>query len=160
MADLPDLKQENDFVKNTLLDWIQNLVSKYNIDGLRIDTIPEVPKWFWKLFADRAGVYQVGEVFDGRMDYVSDYQNYIDALLNYPLFFSLKNAFQYNGSMRQFESTLANINKSFKDSSVLGVFVNNHDNSRFLHNNYNIPKFKNALAFSLMTGISIVFLSN
>jgi alpha-amylase len=151
LADLPDLKQENDFVKNTLLDWISNLIKKYNIDGIRIDTIPEVPKWFWKLFSERAGVYQVGEVFDGRIDYVADYQNYVDAVLNYPLFFALKNAFQYNGSMRQFESTLQNVNKSFKDPSVLGVFVDNHDNSRFLHNNGSYNKFKNALVFSLMT---------
>lgn len=145
------MKQENEYVKNTLLSWIQNLIKKYSIDGIRIDTIPEVPKWFWKLFAESAGVYQVGEVFDGRIDYVSDYQNYLDALLNYPLYFSLKNAFQYNGSMRQFESTLQAVSRSFKDPSVLGVFVNNHDNARFLNNNYNIPKFKNAIAFGLLT---------
>jgi len=138
-------------VKSTLLNWIQNLIQKYKIDGIRIDTIPEVPKWFWKLFAESAGVYQVGEVFDGRIDYVSDYQNYLDAVLNYPLYFALKNAFQYNGSMKQFESTLQAINKSFKDPGVLGVFVNNHDNARFLNNNYNIPKFRNAIAFSLLT---------
>jgi alpha-amylase len=118
---------------------------------LRIDTIPEVPKCFWKQFADKAGVYQVGEVFDGRIDYVSDYQNYIDALLNYPLYFAFKNAFQYNGSMKQFESTLQAVSKSFKDTSVLGVFVDNHDNARFLNNNYNIPKFKNAIVFGFLT---------
>ncbi len=53
--------------------------------------------------------------------------------------------------MKQFETTLQAINKSFKDPSALGVFVDNHDNARFLNNNFNIPKFKNAIAFGLLT---------
>jgi len=39
MAGLADLDQENEFVRSTLLDWIMNLVKKYRIDGLRIDTV-------------------------------------------------------------------------------------------------------------------------
>ena len=56
-------------------------------------------------------------------DFKPEVMGRIDAVLNYPLFFALKNAFQYNGSMRQFESTIQNVDKSFKDSSILGVFV-------------------------------------
>jgi alpha-amylase len=47
-------------VRTTLLSWIKNLVTKYKIDGLRIDTVPEVPKTFWKQFSTAAGVYTVG----------------------------------------------------------------------------------------------------
>jgi alpha-amylase len=50
LAGLADLKQESPYVETTLLNWISNLVKKYNIDGLRIDTVPEVPKWFWSKF--------------------------------------------------------------------------------------------------------------
>ena len=39
LYDLPDLKQEDEYVKHTLLDWIHNLVIKYKIDGIRIDTV-------------------------------------------------------------------------------------------------------------------------
>jgi alpha-amylase len=139
-----------------LLNWISSLISTYNIDGIRIDTIPEVPKWFWKQFSASAGVYQVGEVFDGRLDYVSDYQNCcLDAVLNYPLFFTFKNVFMNGSSLNEMESTLQNINKYFHDPSVLGVFVNNHDNSRFLHNTSSVKKFRNAIAFSLLTSKSI-----
>lgn len=129
------------------------MTSKYKIDGIRIDTVPEVPKWFWKEFADAAGVYQVGEVFDGRIGYVSDYQNYLDAVLNYPLYFAMKDVFAYNKSAKILESAITQVNASFKDPSVLGVFVNNHDNSRFLHLNQNEKRFINALVFSLMTSI-------
>jgi alpha-amylase len=128
------------------------MIKKYNIDGIRIDTVPEVPKWFWKQFADAAGVYQVGEVFDGRLDYVSDYQKCcLDGVLNYPLFFAMRDAFTYNRSMNTLESAINNINKFFSDPSALGVFVNNHDNWRFLNKNSNTSRFKNAIAFSLLT---------
>lgn len=40
LAGLADLKQEDDYVRTTLLSWIKDLVNKYHIDGLRIDTIP------------------------------------------------------------------------------------------------------------------------
>lgn len=155
MSDLPDLKQENEYVRITLLNWIKDLVKKYEIDGIRIDTVPEVPKWFWKQFADSSGVYQVGEAFDGRLEYVSDYQKCcLDGMLNYPLFFTLRDAFS-GRSMNNIESTLQNINNSFTDPSVLGVFIDNHDNSRFLHNNMNKKQFANAVAFSLLTSNKI-----
>jgi alpha-amylase len=60
LAKLADLKQENDYVRTTLLSWIKNLITKYHIDGIRIDTVPEVPKWFWAQFAQSSGVYTVG----------------------------------------------------------------------------------------------------
>ncbi len=46
-------------------------MKKYNIDGLRIDTVPEVPAWFWYNFSAAAGVYSVGEVFNGEMWFVA-----------------------------------------------------------------------------------------
>ncbi len=60
-------------MNKTLVEWIYNLVKKYNIDGLRIDTVPEVPPWFWYNFSSAAGVYSVGEVFNGEMWFVARY---------------------------------------------------------------------------------------
>jgi alpha-amylase len=40
---------------------------------IRIDTIPEVNKSFWSKFSAAAGVFTIGEVFDGRINYVSGY---------------------------------------------------------------------------------------
>ena len=34
----------------------------YAIDGLRLDTVTYVPRWFLEKFQQRAGVYIVGEV--------------------------------------------------------------------------------------------------
>lgn len=40
---------------------------------------------FWPGYNDAAGVYAVGEVFDGDPSYTCPYQNYLDGLLNYPM---------------------------------------------------------------------------
>lgn len=97
LAGLADLKQENDYVRTTLLTWIKTLVGKYDLDGLRVDTVPEVPKWFWKQFTDSAGVYTVGEVFNGDMGYVGGYVGSVSSILNYPFFFWVRDTI-YNTS--------------------------------------------------------------
>ena len=67
---MPDLNHENKYVEKTLFEWVHNLVKKYNIDGFRLDTIMEVPKWFWDKFRESAGVFHIGEAFHGNIDYV------------------------------------------------------------------------------------------
>jgi len=44
---LPDLNQTVPYVRQTLLDWVSYLVTTYDFDGIRIDTVPEVSKDFW-----------------------------------------------------------------------------------------------------------------
>lgn len=73
LAGLSDLDQSNFDVRTYLKDWIKNIVIKYNFDGIRIDTIPEVPKDFWSEYTAAAGVFQMGEVFNGDVGYVADY---------------------------------------------------------------------------------------
>ena len=93
LSGLPDLKQENEWVTQQLLNWIHDLISKYNIDGIRIDTIMEVPKWFWDSFRNSARVFQIGEVFHGDINYVADYQNHLDSVFNYPLYYTIESSF-------------------------------------------------------------------
>jgi alpha-amylase len=50
LANLPDLNHQNAGVRATLLDWAAELVANYSVDGLRIDTVPEV-----KNSAERGG---------------------------------------------------------------------------------------------------------
>ena len=73
LARLPDLDQGNSYVRQYLKDWIHNLVQKYGFDGIRIDTIPEVPKDFWREYGQASGVFQMGECFNGFDGYVGDY---------------------------------------------------------------------------------------
>jgi alpha-amylase len=42
----------------------------YSIDGLRIDTVKHIERGFWPGFTSAAGIYNIGEMFDGDPEYV------------------------------------------------------------------------------------------
>lgn len=91
-------------MRGQLKTWIKNLVQTYNFDGIRIDTIPEVPKDFWSEFGSSAGVFQMGENFNGNDAYVGPYQNYVTGLFNYPMYFTIRDVWMYGKSMRNIAS--------------------------------------------------------
>ena len=156
LCDLPDLEQENTWVAEKLYAWITDIVKTYNFDGIRIDTIPEVPKWFWTKFAEASGTFQLGEVFNGNPSYVAGYQGHVDSLFNYPLYYTIQDSFC--GSMKNIESYWFNTRNIFPEPKVLGVFVENHDNARFLNRCGDHKKFKNAVIFSMMwEGIPVFY---
>ena len=143
----------------TYYSWIKQLVSDFAIDGLRIDTVKYVQKSFWPGFNSAAGVFSMGEVFDGDPVRTCPYQNYLDSILNYPLFFSLTAAFQSSTSdMAALVSTLSSIRSSCKDLTLLGSFVENHDNPRFPSLTRDTALDKNVIAFTILTdGIPIIY---
>ena len=148
LSGLPDLKQENSWVTQTLLNWIKDLISKYNIDGIRIDTIMEVPKDFWTSFKSSAGVFQIGEAFNGDINYVSDYQNYLDSVFNYPLYYTIQSSFC--GSFRNLETYWFKSHTLYPGKQYVANFVENHDNPRFLNRCNDRAKFTNAVIFTLL----------
>lgn len=111
LAGLPDLNQNNTFVRSTLKNWIKQTIDTYDFDAMRVDTTPEVCRKacaihfasnllsqvhpnFWSEYTQSAGVYSIGEVFNGDPVYCSTYQGPLDAVLNYPMYYKLKDAFQ------------------------------------------------------------------
>ena len=159
LANLPDLDQDNSYVRETLKNWVRDTVKKFNFDGIRIDTVPHVKKDFWKEYAQAAGVYQVGEALNGDVGYTSYYtHDGLDAVMNYPLYFVLRNVFNFKHSMYEIRTVLLNSQGAFSDMDALGVFIDNHDNSRFLSMTKSIPLFKSALTFALFAqGIPIIY---
>ena len=99
LAGLPDLNQSNSYVRQYLKDWVKGIVNTYGFDGIRIDTIPEVPKDFWAEYGQSAGVFQMGECFNGDPAYVGPYQGSLTALFNYPMFYSISDVFGAGKSM-------------------------------------------------------------
>jgi alpha-amylase len=158
LSNLVDLDQDHPWVRSKLLEWISNLVKRYNVDGLRIDTIPMVKPQFWAEFQTAAGVYAVGEVFSGDVNLVSRYQKGgLNALLNYPLYQEVISVFADQTSMWALHNLFSTY-KVFSDSSILGTFFDNHDNPRFLSKRYDVNSLKNALTFSLLAeGIPIMY---
>lgn len=154
LSNLPDLDQSNSFVRSTLKRWVHDTVQTYGFDGIRIDSVPEVPKDFWTEYTQSAGVYSVGEIFNGDLRYVSGYQgSAVDGTLNYPMYYKLKNAFQEKQTMRNIHDGVTQNLALFKDVSVLGNFVDNHDNERFLSENKDWNVLKNALAYIIFAEV-------
>ena len=159
LSNLPDLDQSNSFVRSTLKNWIHNTVSTYGFDGIRVDTSPEVPKQFWSKYTQSAGVFSIGEVFNGNPKYVASYQgSALTSTLNYPMYYKLLDAFQHRKSMTNIHDGVAQ-NSVFPDASILGNFLDNHDNPRFLSNNGDSTVLKNGLAYIIFAEVYIQSLS-
>lgn len=158
---LPDTRTEDPGVASQFQSWISSLVSNYSIDGLRLDTVPYVDLDFWKGFQQASGVFSTGEVFQGDFNYFCPFQKTLDSLLNYPIFFPLRRAFS-PGATRENITELADevngVKNTCADSTVLGTFLDNHDNPRFAHAVSDKALQRNALAFTLLAdGIPIVY---
>ncbi len=142
-------------MRETLKGWIKNAVETYGFDGIRIDTTPEVPGDFWSEYTASAGVFSIGEVDNGDPSYNARYQGPEDATLNYPMYYKLRAAFQEGSTMRNIhDGVTANI-AAFKDVSVLGNFLDNHDNPRFLSKN-GVSNLNNALAYLIFAEVCCV----
>ncbi|KAL4446911.1 hypothetical protein ABPG74_014883 [Tetrahymena malaccensis] len=132
LAGLADLNQENSYVSDYLVNWIKDLVQTYNVDGIRIDTVPEVHPDFWKQYTNSAGVFATGEVFDGDFGYVASYIPSVGSVLNYPWYFNMRDIFVNQKDMWGVRTYYQNWAQQNADLSILTPFVDNHDNPRFL----------------------------
>ncbi|KAM3072756.1 hypothetical protein ACMFMF_007087 [Clarireedia jacksonii] len=156
---LPDLNTTQPAVRDLHTAWIKYLVSTYSIDGLRVDTVRHVEKSFWPLFNDAAGVYCVGEVYDDDVDYLCDYQNYMDGLLSYASYFQLVPFFaNSSATSKNLIAQLQAQNEKCKDTTLLGSFTENHDLPRFANYTSDLILAKNIITYTMLTdGIPIIY---
>lgn len=155
---LPDLNQTRADVAGPLLAWVAEVVQKFGFDGLRIDTVPEIAPSFWGTFQSAAGVYAFGEVYTDDFACIGTYNSKLDGVLSYPLFFSLRNVFEYGSSMYQLNETLDSYLSNGVHIELSGVFLGNHDQPRFLSGNGYLNNFKAGLTWVLTAlGIPIVY---
>lgn len=137
LAGLPDLDQEHPEVRQYLLDntlwWIQET----GIDGMRIDTMRHVPRDFWNEFAktikdEYPNFYLLGEVWNSNPRYLELYHQVgIDGMTNYSLFDGIVNTFRGFGKTGPLISALSR-EKNFSKPHLNGIFIDNHDNQRFI----------------------------
>ena len=150
---LPDVDTENPFVVKVFNDWIESLVSTFGIDGLRVDTVKHVQKSFWPGFKSAAGVFSMGEVLDGDAAYTCAYQEQLDGVLNYPLYYPMIRAFgSNNGSMSSLSTAILTVQQLCRDPTLLGTFSENHDNARFLSHTDDSHLNMHVTAFTIMAG--------
>lgn len=156
--DLPDVNTESSEIRTLFQDWVGWLVEEYGFDGLRIDTVKHVEKDFWSAFSEAAGVYTIGEVWDGDPAYLSGYADSMDGLLNYAVYYPVNAFYQQKGASQDIVDMHDQIDDSFPDPSALGTFIDNHDNARWLSVKNDKSLLKNALAYVVLArGIPIVY---
>jgi alpha-amylase len=157
---LPDLRTEDAAVQTIFNSWIAQLVKNYTIDGLRIDTAKHVNTGFWQTFLQAAGgIYAVGEVLSGDPKYVCPYQNYMPGVLNYPTYYTVTQAFQSTGgSISNLVKGVNSMKVTCADTTLLGSFLENHDQPRFPSYTSDVSLTKNAIAFTMLQdGIPIIY---
>jgi alpha-amylase len=159
IVSLPDLRTEDSAVASVWNKWITDLVATYNIDGLRVDSAQQVNVDFFPDFQSAAGVYIVGEVFNGDPSYVCPYQNSMSGVLNYPVYFWITQAFEStSGSISNLVNGINTMKSACADTTLLGSFSENHDVARFASLTSDISQAKNVIAFTLLAdGIPIIY---
>ncbi|KAK2960783.1 putative Alpha-amylase [Blattamonas nauphoetae] len=150
LANLPDLNTENEEVISQLITWTRWLMTTFNLDGLRVDTIKHVGKPFWKRFVPAVPTYLLGETFDGSIPYIKGYTDIMPGQLHYPMYYTLLEVFGSKRSCYGLRNKVEEMNRSGIDVTLLGGFVSNHDNKRFLSINPDWNLMKSAYAFTLL----------
>jgi glycosidase len=143
---LPDLNQDDPEtaryeIQNTLW-WI----GVTGLDGVRQDTLPYVHRRFWRdwtaaIKKEYPKVTVVGELLDGDPALVSFYQggearfdgidSGVDTLFDFPLYYTIREAFSRGGSLRDVARMLAR-DHLYRDPSVLVTLLGLHDVPRFM----------------------------
>lgn len=130
MGGLDDLDQSNqdayDAIMDTYGDWVA-----LGFDGIRVDAASSIPKDFLEDFEVEMDIPTFGEVFNGSVDFVSDFQDYQWGVLDFPLFFTARDVFANDGDMDDITDI---IDQDYKYNNVnhLVTFLDNHDRDRFL----------------------------
>ena len=151
---MPDLDQDNEYVKQTLIDWLKMMLNDYGFDGIRYADVPNVHKEFWGEFTQAAQTYTLGIVGvengnEADVNYIVPYQDYMDGVGDYPLFYNLRSAL-CNRNMETLDNYIQNLQILYKGPQYNGIWLGNHDKHRFLHDcesSYKRRALRNGIAF-------------
>jgi glycosidase len=144
---LPDLNQDDPEVARYLIQNSLWWVGMTGLDGIRQDTLPYVPRTFWRdwtsaLHREYPNLRIVGEMFDGDASLVSFFQggkarsdgvdSGIDALFDFPLFYAIRHAFAGRSPIRELAMALGR-DPLYVNPAMLVTFLGLHDVPRFLN---------------------------
>ncbi|MBX3244566.1 MAG: cyclomaltodextrinase N-terminal domain-containing protein [Acidobacteria bacterium] len=144
---LPDLNQNDPEVERYLIQNSLWWMAQTGFDGIRMDTLPHVPRSFWSKWS--AAVHRefpkaviLGELFDSDPVLLSYFQKGrrghdgidagIDTLYDFGLFYPLRNAFAQGKPLREVSQMFAR-DWIYPRSDVLVTFLGLHDMPRFMH---------------------------
>lgn len=156
---LPDLAQEKPEVASMLLDWIQETLANYSIDGLRIDAAKHVyPDFLPQFFKASGSMFMTGEVFEQDAGIICKYQkNYLPSVPNYPIYYAMQAAFT-KGNVSALSNEIQAMSKLCPDVTALATFSENHDLARFASFKDDISLAMNVMAFTILfDGVPMIY---
>jgi glycosidase len=144
---LPDLNQDDAEAARYIIQNSLWWVGVAGFDGIRQDTLPYVPRRFWRdwmaaLKKEYPSLRVVGELFDGDASLVSFFQGGrarfdgvdtgIDTLFDFPLYFPLRRAFAQGQPIREVAMALSR-DHLYPRPQELVTFLGLHDVARFMN---------------------------
>jgi glycosidase len=143
---LPDLNQNDPDVARYITQNTLWWVGVSGIDGIRQDTWPYVPRAFWRdwmtaIKRQYPKLRVVGEVMDGDPSLVSFFQggragfdgidDKVDALFDFPAFWTIRSAFAQGKSLRDVAQMLGR-DRLYPNAGALVTLLGLHDLPRFM----------------------------
>lgn len=143
---LPDLNQDDEEVARYIIQNTLWWMGVAGLDGIRQDTLPYVPRRFWRewmaaIKREYPSLTVVGELWDGDPALVAFYQSgatrfdgidaRIDTLFDFPLYYPIRRAFAEAKPIKELAVMLAH-DHLYPDPSMLVTFLGNHDVPRFM----------------------------
>ncbi len=144
---LPDLNQDDPEVARYLIQNTLWWIGVSGMDAIRQDTLPYVPRSFWRewmaaIKREYPNFRVVGEMFDGDPALVSFFQggatradgidSGVDSLFDFPLFFQIRHAFAEGKAVRDVASMLGH-DRLYTNPDMLVTFLGLHDVQRFMN---------------------------
>lgn len=148
---LADVDTESPVVVDMLGTWINELVSNYSVDGIRIDAAKHVNDAFLPKFVSNAGVFALGEVLTGVTEDMCRYQtlDLLPGMPNYLEYYPIQTSFN-GGSMEELAAVRHNATLGCNDTTALGTFYENHDQPRFASAIPDMTLAKNAMVYVIL----------
>ncbi|MBK8648383.1 MAG: cyclomaltodextrinase N-terminal domain-containing protein [Gemmatimonadetes bacterium] len=144
---LPDLNQDDPEVARYIIQNTLWWVGVSGMDGIRQDTWPYVPRWYWRdwmtaIKNEYPSLRVVGEVFDGDPSMIAFFEggrqqwdgvdDKVDLLFDFPMYYAIRGAFARGEPVRQVAQMLSR-DHIYRDPQNLVTFLGLHDVSRFMH---------------------------
>ena len=155
LSDLPDFVTENKAVRDQLVTWQTEWMSKYSIDYYRVDTVKHVETTTWaafknsltkvnpdfKMIGEYSGVgyaNNAGELGTGTMDALLDF-DFNDFAQNF-----------VTGNISSVENSLQKRNSAINNTATMGSFLSSHDEDTLQCKLVSESKISEEEAYNLM----------
>jgi glycosidase len=144
---LPDLNQDDEEAARYLIQNTLWWVGVSGLDGIRQDTLPYVPRRFWRdwmaaIKREYPRLRVVGEVFDADPAMVSFFQggqtrfdavdSGVDTVFDFPTYFAIRRAFAQGNALRDV-AAMTGHDYLYPNAGLLVTFLGLHDVPRFMN---------------------------